>query len=383
MLQQSFLVATILLLSCALAQTFSACNPLHATNCPPDPALGKTINVNFSNGPGDAFVASSSPTYDTDGVHFSVANSGDAPQLTSKFYIMFGKVSINLKSAPGAGIVSSIVLQSDDLDEIDIELLGADDSQMQTNYFGKGNTGTYNRGAINPTANNQDEFLTYTIEWTPNQITWAVGGRVARVLTPDTAQKNQYPQTPMQVKFGVWSAGDPSNSAGTIDWARGPTDYSKAPFTMSVKSISVTDYSTGTQYKYGDSSGNWESIVADGGKVYGNSAGAGGRVASADMPSVTSAPPSIPQGLGKDHNSTSTMTEWPWVATTTTSAISQATTHVNGLPDGWTVNPSGKVVPSDSVADHLSQKSSSPPSLDLDSRYDGQDFDEFNITREA
>jgi hypothetical protein len=63
---------------------------------------------------------------------------------------MFGKVEAVVKAAPGAGIVSSVVLQSDDRDEIDWEWVGSDSEQVQTNYFGKGITGSYNRGAFNP-----------------------------------------------------------------------------------------------------------------------------------------------------------------------------------------------------------------------------------------
>ena len=262
---------------------------------------------------------------------------------------MFGKVSITMKAAPGAGIVSTLVLQSDDLDEIDMEWLGADGTEVQTNYFGKGDVTTYNRGAFNPAANNQNEFITYTVEWTATQVTWSVGGNIVRVLTPATADTNQYPQTPMQIKFGAWSGGDPSNAAGTIAWARGPTNYADGPFTMTVQSIAVTDYSTGTQYKYGDTSGTWGSIQAVGGKINGNSGGAASSVATADVPAVTSASPSIPAGLGSTHGSTSTLTGWPWVATTL-STVTGTSTSVAGVPSGWIITSSGKIVPASSAA---------------------------------
>jgi hypothetical protein len=263
---------------------------------------------------------------------------------------MFGKVSITMKAAPGAGIVSTLVLQSDDLDEIDMEWLGADGTEVQTNYFGKGDVTTYNCGAFNPAANNQNEFITYTIEWTATQVTWSVGGSIVRVLTPATADTNQYPQTPMQIKFGAWSGGDPStNAPGTVTWARGPTNYANGPFTMTVQSIAVTDYSTGTQYKYGDTSGNWESIQAVGGKINGNSGGAASSVATADVPAATSASPSIPAGLGSTHGSTSTRTGWPWVATTL-STVTGTSTSVAGVPSGWIITSSGKIVPASSAA---------------------------------
>ncbi|RKF72058.1 putative extracellular glycosidase [Golovinomyces cichoracearum] len=358
-------------LACVTGQTFSACNPLHEANCPPNAALGKTINVDFTKGSVESFSPSGNPTYDADGVHFTVAKPGDAPQLNSIFYIMFGKVSITMKTAPGAGIVSSVVLQSDILDEIDIEWIGARDSEVQTNYFGKGDTTSYDRGATSPTSNHEQQFITYSIEWTSSQIVWSVDNKVVRVLTPATAATNQYPQTPMQVKFGAWSGGDPANSPGTIQWANGPTDYSKGPFTMTVKSISVSDYSNGSQYKYGDNSGSWGSIIAVGGGINSNAGKTANRVVTAEVPSITSPSPVIPVGLGKNHDSSSTMTVWPWVATTTQSSINHVATSVEGLPSGWVITSSGKVVPANSAAPpHLVSSpsySSSPLSSDLDS----------------
>jgi beta-glucanase (GH16 family) len=285
-------------------------------------------------------------------VSFTVAKSGDAPQLTSVFYIMFGKVEITMKAAPGAGIVSTLVLESDDLDEIDMEWLGADGTEVQTNYFGKGQTTDYNRGAFNPAANNQAGFITYTVEWTSTQITWSVGGNIVRVLTPATADTDQYPQTPMRIKFGAWSGGDPSNAAGTIAWARGPTNYANGPFTMVVQSLAVTDYSTGTAYKYGDTSGTWESIEAVGGSVNGNSGGAATTVATAAVAAITSASPSIPAGLGgTSKDDTSTMTGWPRVAgATTMTTATSAYTSSAGIPSGWIITSSGKVVPANSAA---------------------------------
>ena len=129
---------------------------------------------------------------------------------------MFGRVECVLKTAPGTGIVSSAVLQSDDLDEIDWEWLGINDLYVQTNYFGKGNTGTYNRGATHDNNGNHDEFHTYTIDWTSKQIVWQIDGQTVRSLTPKDTEDDQYPQSPMMVKIGVWAGGDPNNAQGTI-----------------------------------------------------------------------------------------------------------------------------------------------------------------------
>lgn len=52
---------------------------------------------------------------------------------------MFGKVSVTTKASAGTGIVSSFILESDDLDEIDWEWLGSTDTSVESNFFGKAN----------------------------------------------------------------------------------------------------------------------------------------------------------------------------------------------------------------------------------------------------
>ena len=130
--------------------------------------------------------------------------------------MMFGHVDIVMKAAPGVGIVSTLVLESDDLDEIDLEWLGADGNQVQSNYFSKGQTTTYNRGAFHANPGNQDGFHTYSVDYTADQVVWSIDGTTVRALTAASSGSEGYPQTPMQIKVGAWSAGDPSNPPGTI-----------------------------------------------------------------------------------------------------------------------------------------------------------------------
>ena len=90
--------------------------------CPPDPALsgiyqhtygGEAPNFKYLTGK-DAIKYGGK-----DGAVFRIAKPKDAPTIVSSFYIMWGRYEVVIKPAPGAGIISSIVLQSDDLDEID------------------------------------------------------------------------------------------------------------------------------------------------------------------------------------------------------------------------------------------------------------------------
>jgi beta-glucanase (GH16 family) len=252
---------------------------------------------------------------------------------------MFGRVEVTMKAAPGAGIVSSLVLQSDDLDEIDLEWLGAEPDQLQSNYFGKGQTTTYNRGEFHTVSGTQANWIKYTVDWTQDRILWMAGDSVLRTLTQADAETNQYPQTPMQIKFGAWAGGDPStNAPGTVKWAEGPTDFSKGPFSMLVQSIAVTDYSTGKQYVYSNNSGSWQSIQAVGGQINGNANGQSALSITASSPgSSPTIVLSIPVGgIGSDNSpATATQTGWPWVA--------GAIPTPGSIPSGWHINPDGKI----------------------------------------
>jgi hypothetical protein len=252
-------------------QTYTTCSPLTST-CPADPAFGKdTVHCHFSDGLSDAFtnIGGTEIEYSTNGAVMSISALGQAPTIATGKYIFFGRVDVELQAAPGVGIVTSAVLQSDDLDEIDWEWLGGDNTQVQSNYFSKGDTTTYDRGAFHPVENPVGKFHVYSIEWTPAAVQWIIDGTVVRTLTYEDAKGgSSFPQTPMQIKLGTWVAGRPDAAPGTITWAGGLADFSQAPFVGYYKSISIVDYAGGDapttksvrEYIYGDQSGTHQSI---------------------------------------------------------------------------------------------------------------------------
>ena len=61
--------------------------------------------------------------WDEKGTTFTVNRRGDSPMVQSKFYMLFGRLEIIMQAAPGQGIVSSAILQSETLDELDWEWL--------------------------------------------------------------------------------------------------------------------------------------------------------------------------------------------------------------------------------------------------------------------
>lgn len=308
-----FSIASILAVSPALlsslvsAQTYSECNPMLRRDCPANPALSGTY-AHIYGGEASSFkylAGKDMVKYgSSDGAHFRVEKSKDSPTIVSNFYIMWGKFEVTMKAAPGAGIVSSIVLQSDDLDEIDWEWLGGKPDEAQSNYFGKGNTATYDRGAFH-TVDSQATFHKYGLNWTAEKLEWLIDDVVVRTLTPAMVKGDYYPQTPMTARIGIWSGGDSDNEPGVIAWSGGPTNYKEGPFDMIVKKIYVQDYSSGKEYRYTDQSGSANSIEAVGGEIgAGPQSGAGNAATATGSPSAYNAPSNsgrLPSSTSKIH----------------------------------------------------------------------------------
>lgn len=208
-------------------------------------------------------VTAGSVNYNSSGANFIINKSGDAPTIETAFYFFYGAIEVHMRSAPGTGIVSSIVLESDDLDEIDWEFLGGNANSVETNYFGKGNTTSYDRAKYYAVSDSQSTSHNYTVEWTKEYTSWYIDGTSVRTLNyADAASGTNYPQTPMRLKLGIWAGGDAAggDSEGTIEWAGGDTDFTKAPFDMTVQSVKITNYNPAASYSYGDQTGDSGSI---------------------------------------------------------------------------------------------------------------------------
>lgn len=251
------------------------------------------------------------------------------------------------------------------MDEIDYEWIGSETTQVQTNYFGKGDTSSYDRGGKTAVTNPSTSFHTYGIEWTQSSIIWSIDGTTIRTLVPsqvtaDALHSDLYPQTPMQIKIGSWSGGDPSNSPGTIEWAGGETDYSKGPYNMVVKSIKIQDYSAGaTSYTYGDKSGSWDSIVVAGGSGSSSSSSS----SSASSPSAAASSSSTPSSSSSTPAASSSTSQ----ATTASSTVSSGTTSGSSASTtlATTVSTSSSATPSKTSGSSSSSSSSSALPTDI------------------
>ncbi len=205
-------------------------------------------------------------TYDSNGATFSISKNGDSPTLHSGNYIFFGHVEIELQAAEGKGIITSLVLLSDSLDEVVFDAVGADNKQIQSLYVSKGDY-TYSRGGFHNISNPLTSTHKYAFDWTAEKVEWFIDGISIRTLKASDVS-DKFPQSPMQVIIRAWVAGYDGNPPGTIEWSGGIADFSNGPATAIFKSVKVTDYAGGSsptdkkvkEYVYGDRTGSASSI---------------------------------------------------------------------------------------------------------------------------
>lgn len=207
--------------------------------------------------------------FSSKGALLSIEKDFQGPTLISDKYMLFGRVDITFQAAPGAGIITSIVLMSCDKDEIDWELVGSETTEIQSNYFSKGNETTYDRGGKHAVSDPVGTEHTYSLEWTRSKIDWIIDGVTVRTAKAADAKDGYgFPQTPAQVKAGIWVGGNGKANNYQLEWAGGKADFSKAPFNAYIKRVKIVDYAGGDSpapskvdsYSYGDRSGSLESI---------------------------------------------------------------------------------------------------------------------------
>ncbi|KAI2470657.1 concanavalin A-like lectin/glucanase domain-containing protein [Annulohypoxylon bovei var. microspora] len=252
----------------ASGQLEPECNPLHA-DCQPNKAWSKDdYYIDFTKqtgSPSDWTIGNSEVVkFTANGAEFSYAKKGDAPNMWTDFYMLGGRYDIEMKIAPGQGVISSATLWSDTQDEIDYDFSGNQFGHtpfppkngmwaVETNIFAQGNMWdgavTHQKDSYKPA----EQFHKYSVEWDENHINWYVDDKVVRsIQAKDTPTGFTFPQSPMKLNLGIWGAGESDNDRQTIQWAGGEIDMKGAPYTMYVKSVNITNKYPACQYKYED-----------------------------------------------------------------------------------------------------------------------------------
>jgi len=175
------------------------------------------------------WVSSGQPVIYQDSTLLTMAPSTVGTLLTSTHYVWYGKVSATMTTSQGQGVVTAFILMSDMKDEIDFEFVGDDVSAAQSNYYFQGITDYDNMVPLN-TTDTRTTTHTYTIDWTPDTLTWSIDGNSMRTLNKAdtwnaTTSQFHYPQTPARVQLSLWPAGLQSNGEGTISWSGGLVNW--------------------------------------------------------------------------------------------------------------------------------------------------------------
>ncbi len=163
-------------------------------------------------------------TWRADNVNFtgstmklSITNDpyGKTPYAAGEYrtinYFGFGRYDVSMKPIKNDGVVSSFFTYTGPSDgtvwdEIDIEFLGKNTTQVQFNYYtnGVGNHEyVYNLGFDASTS-----FHTYSFIWDRSYITWCVDGKAVYTATKDI------PQTPGKIMMNAWAG------VGVDDWLK-------------------------------------------------------------------------------------------------------------------------------------------------------------------
>ncbi|KAI0115906.1 concanavalin A-like lectin/glucanase domain-containing protein [Nemania sp. FL0031] len=250
------------------------CNPLQA-DCPAKTAWpGGNYYIDFTKETGTpehwTIAKNEVIKFTPKGAEFTYGKRGDAPNMWTDFYMLGGRYDVEMQIAPGQGIISSSVLESDIQDEIAWEFSGNQHGDkpfpppdgkwtVGTNIFAQGQmwdgAATYQKDAYKPTT----QFHTYSVEWDEDHMNWLVDGQVVRsVQASNTPSGYVFPQSPMKLQLGLWGGGDPNNNYWTIQWAGGEVDMKGAPYTMYVRSVNITNKYPACSYKYKDRTLEWK-----------------------------------------------------------------------------------------------------------------------------
>lgn len=186
----------------------------------------------YSNGdPFNCVWRSDCVRFEDGAMHMSVRREGGGfagAEYRSRGYYSYGFYSVSMKAAKCSGVISSFFTYTGHpWDEIDFEFLGKDTTEIQLNYYTKGQGGheyLYRLGF-----DGAEDFHEYGFLWLPDSITWYVDGM------PVYRATENIPTTETQIMMNVW------NCKGIDGWS-GAFDESSLPATASYQWIGYSPY---------------------------------------------------------------------------------------------------------------------------------------------
>jgi beta-glucanase (GH16 family) len=127
----------------------------------------------------------------------------------------YGKFETRMKAAAGSGIVSSFfIYNGSPWHEIDVEILGKNPWQMQTNYFTNGVGG--HESLVNLGFDSSAGYHNYAIVWASGSIQWYVDNVLVHT---ENGSRGPLPSVPGKIMANLWPG------TGVDSWL-GPFSYS-------------------------------------------------------------------------------------------------------------------------------------------------------------
>jgi len=139
-------------------------------------------------------------------------------ELFTKGSVTYGRFEVRMRMVGADGVISSFFLWKQDSgdndaiwNEIDIEVLGCSRKGFQSAiHYG---TGGWSNMQHLESFHHVDRDLTsgyntYTIEWTPDYISWKLNDSLIRKDNSDLIKK--FRDVPMQMRFNIWPSLNPS-----------------------------------------------------------------------------------------------------------------------------------------------------------------------------
>ena len=196
---------------------------------------------------------SNSCTVVEDGImNMSVKKEGNTyygAEYRSHAYYSYGYYSVCMKAADCSGVISSFFTYTNNpwWDEIDIEILGKNMTEVQFNYYTKGEGNHEYLYKLGFDAS--EDFHEYGFDWQPDSITWYVDGKAVYRATENI------PTADSQIMMNVWNCKDHDEWSGAFD-------ESALPATAQYKWVAFKAYS-------GESTGIDLDTVTVGGNLVG------------------------------------------------------------------------------------------------------------------
>uniref|UniRef100_UPI00262B3AB5 family 16 glycosylhydrolase n=1 Tax=uncultured Sulfitobacter sp. TaxID=191468 RepID=UPI00262B3AB5 len=180
---------------------------------------------------------------DTDGKDFTGA------ELQSQQFYGYGSYEVVMAPSATSGVVSSFFLYNNTFfggsqhNEIDIEFLGEDTTQIHLNYYyGQERLGAHQTVVVDLGFDAAAALHAYRIDWLPDGISWYVDNALIFTVPADTAPV-PIPDEGMKMFMNIWSGG-----AGLEDWhgpiapnATGLARYDSVSYTPTLAPVDGTE----------------------------------------------------------------------------------------------------------------------------------------------